>query len=152
MTVATLACGFGGTAVPAHAAVECGSTQTRLVGTAPNSTYTYLSKTYTVNVGLYGKYDASVSSDFCGALKIIMKVTVPSGGVVTKGHVNLQTDDGDVNTAPANDVAGSTKTYDSGWVAGRCMEAGSSGLWNKPGTTGDTKSYTGYGSGSHCVS
>jgi hypothetical protein len=148
----TVACGAGAVAVPAaHAAsVECGSTQTRLIGSAPNSLFSSGGKTYKVNVGLYGKYDATVSSDFCGALKIIMKVTVPSGGVVTKGRVNLQTDAGDVITQWKNDAAGTTTTYDTGWVAGHCMNSGDGQLY-KPGASSPSTFYTGYGTGSHCV-
>jgi hypothetical protein len=153
LTAVTLACGLGVAAAPGASAttVECVSTQTRLIGSAPNTVITYLGKQYVVSVGLYGKYDATVTSAFCGALKIIMRVTVPSGGVVTKGHVNLQTNAGDVNTTPRNDVAGTTTSFDSGWVAGHCMVSGF-GLWVKPGTSTDSRFYTGWGSGSVCVS
>jgi len=47
------------------------------------------------------------------------------------------------------DAVGTTTTYDSGWLPGNCMSTGL-GLWNEPGTSGDTQFFTAFGNGTHC--
>jgi hypothetical protein len=147
IATAMLASGVLVAAAPANAAVECGTLKSEQLGGSPNTVYTHLGKTYIVNVTLYGEHDPNFN-EICD-LKLIMKVTVPSGGIVTKGHVNLGTNDRTVNTTPTNDVAGGTKSYDSGWLPGNCMTTGL-GLWNEPGTSGDTQFLTAFGNGTTC--
>jgi len=134
-------------AAPANAAVECGTLQSEQLGGSPNTTVTHLGKTYIVNVTLYGEHDP-IFHEICD-LRLIMKVTVPSGGIVTKGHVNLGVlNSRTVNTTPKNDAVGTT-SFDSGWIPGNCMTTGL-GLWNEPGTTGDTQFLTAFGNGTTC--